>query len=181
MVATSTALTFQSSSWIKNLLLILMGSLLIALLAPLSIRLPFTPVPFALGAHLCLGVGALLGPRRGSLAVLFYLFQGAIGLPVFACGDSGFLHLLGPRGGYLLGYVVGTYATGFILEQTKEATASKILLALAAGNALIFFFGACQLSLFIGLPSALLLGVAPFLVTDLLKIVLLTKGLKRSL
>lgn len=177
-MATVYPLTLQSSYRLKNLLLIVMGSLLLGLLAPLSIQLPFTPVPFTLGAHLCLGLGALLGPKRGTLAVLLYLFQGAMGLPVFAGGAAGFLHLLGPRGGYLLGYVIGTYATGAMLEQVKERTASKTLLALGVGNMLIFFFGACHLSLFMGLRSALVLGVAPFLVTDLLKMVFLTKILK---
>jgi biotin transport system substrate-specific component len=166
------------SSWVKNLLLIVMASLVIATLAPLSIQLPFTPIPFTLGAHLCLIMGILLGPRRGALAVLAYLFQGAMGLPVFAMGASGFLHLVGPRAGYLLGYLVGTYVAGTIIERLKQQpTPCKTFFALACGNALIFFFGACQLSLFIGLPSALLLGVAPFLVTDLVKLLLLTKGL----
>lgn len=108
----SDAVSKKQSSWLKDLFLIGIGSVLMALCTPISIKLPFTPVPIALAPHLCLALGVILGSRRGALAVFSYLLQGAIGLPVFALGDAGLLHLFGPRGGYLLGYASAAYVTG---------------------------------------------------------------------
>ena len=175
----SNVLSQKQSSWLKNLALIGMGSVLIALCAPISIKFPFTPVPIALAGHLCLALGVILGRNRGALAVLAFLLQGVIGLPVFALGDSGLLHLLGPRGGYLIGYAAAAYVTGYLIEKMRERTAYKIFLALAIGNGIIYLLGIPQLSLFIGLKSAILLGMIPFLLVDALKLLVVYKGIKR--
>lgn len=175
----SDAVSKKQSSWLKDLFLIGMGSVLMALCAPISIKLPFTPVPIALAPHLCLALGAILGSRRGALAILAYLFQGAMGLPVFALGDAGFLHLLGPRGGYLLGYAAAAYVTGYLIETIRERTAYKTFLALATGNGIIYLLGVSQLSLFIGFKAAVLLGMLPFLLGDALKLLMVYKGIKR--
>lgn len=157
----------RSSSWLKDLCVVLAGSILISLAAPISIKLPFTPVPLALAPHLCLAVGLILGKNRAALAVLTYLFQGAIGLPVFALGSAGIIHLLGPSGGYLIGYVAAAYLVGFLTE--RERTPVRVLTALVLGNAAIYLLGAAQLSLFVGLKSAITLGILPFLIGDTLK------------
>lgn len=166
------------SPWLIDFFRIGMGSILIAFCAPISIQLPFTPVPIALAPHLCLALGVVLGSRRGALAVLAYLFQGAMGLPVFALGDAGFLHLLGPRGGYLLGYAAAAYVTGYLIEKMRERTAYKTFLALTIGNGIIYLLGVAQLSLFIGFKSAIFLGMLPFLLGDILKLLLVYKGIK---
>ena len=166
------------SSWLKNGVLIGLGSILLALCAPISIKLPFTPVPIALAPHICLVLGALLGRNRAALSVLAYLFQGAIGLPVFAMGDSGLLCLMGPKGGYLLGYVAAAYVTGHMVERMRDRTAYNTFLALVAGNGVIYLLGVSQLSLFIGFDSALLFGVLPFLLGDALKLLLAYKGIR---
>jgi biotin transport system substrate-specific component len=171
----------KQTSWMEDLILIGMGSILIALCAPISIKLPFSPVPIALAPHLSLALGAVLGRHRGALSVLAYLLQGAMGLPVFALGDSGILHLLGPRGGYLLGYAAAAYATGYLIEKMRERTPYKTFMALAAGNGIIYLLGISQLSLFIGLKSAVLLGMLPFLLGDALKLLFVYKGIKRFL
>jgi biotin transport system substrate-specific component len=171
----------KQSSWLQDLFLIGMGSVLISLCASISIKLPFTPVPLALAPHLCLALGVMLGSKRGALAVLAYLLQGVMGLPAFALGASRLLHLLGPRGGYLLGYVAATYVTGYLIEKMQERTAYKTFLALATGNGIIYLLGVSQLSLFIGFKSAVLLGMLPFLLGDALKLLLVSKGIKRFL
>jgi biotin transport system substrate-specific component len=177
----SDVISQKQSSWLQDLFLIGMGSVLISLCAPISIKLPFTPVPLALAPHLCLALSAMLGSKRGALAVLAYLLQGVMGLPVFALGASGLLHLLGPRGGYLLGYVAATYVTGYLIEKMQERTAYKTFLALATGNGIIYLLGVSQLSLFIGFKSAVLLGMLPFLLGDALKLLVVCKGMKRFL
>ncbi len=166
-------------SWLESLLLIGLGSLLMSLVAPLSIHLPFTPVPIALAPHIALALGALLGSKRGALAVMGYLLQGLFGLPVFAL-TSGVAILLGPSGGYLLGYVAGAYLTGYLLERKKEKTEYALFSAFAFGNLAIYFFGVCHLTLYTGFKMAILLGICPFIFGDILKILLLTKGLKRA-
>lgn len=165
----SKLMTKRRSSWWQDLILIGMGSILIGLSGPLSFKLPFTPIPLSLAPHCCLALSLILGSKRAAAAVLLYLFQGIIGLPVFSLGSSGILHLLGPKGGYLFGYVAGTYLTGYLLEKMGEKTASRLFLALTFGNALIYALGVFQLSFFIGIKSAILMGVLPFLFGDLLK------------
>lgn len=174
-------LSHKQSSFIKECLLIAVGSVLISLSALVSIKLPFTPVPIALAPHLCLAMGALLGSKRGAIIVLAYLLQGISGLPVFALGDSGLLHLFGPRGGYLIGYVAATYFTGHLIERIRDKAGYKFFLAFSAGNGIIYLFGILQLSLFVGFKAALLLGMVPFLFSDLLKILVIYKGLKHYL
>jgi biotin transport system substrate-specific component len=168
-------------SWLKDFTLIFIGSILIALCSPLSIKLPFTPVPLSLANHVCLALAMVLGPKRGFLAVVTYLFQGMIGLPVFALGDSGLLHLLGPRGGYLWGFAAAAWVTGYLIEKAKGKSESKIFLALAAGAGIILLLGMLQLSLFIGVKSALFLGVFPFIPGDIVKTFLVYFGGKRFL
>ncbi len=182
-VASPYGIFSERHSWIKDFLLVAMGSLLITLCAPLAIKLPFTPVPLVLSSHVCLALGVLLGRNRAALSVLTYLAQGAMGLPVFALGASGFLHLLGPKGGYLFGWVAAAYLVGYLFEKMKDKTPLKILYILFAGNAVVFLLGVPQLALFIGFKAALLLGAVPFLIGDALKSLLILQGLfvKKSL
>ncbi|MES2122110.1 MAG: biotin transporter BioY [Chlamydiota bacterium] len=152
--------------------------MIISLFSPFIIRLPFTLVPIATQGTVVLLLAALLGSKRGALAVLAFLFQGAIGLPVFAGGSAGVMALAGPCGGYLLGYVVGAYITGYLMERSSVRSASTSLMAMAVGNAAIFGFGWAWLSCFIGMKSALIGGVLPFLPGDLLKLLIATRSLK---
>jgi biotin transport system substrate-specific component len=168
----------EGRTWLKEAFVVGGASIIIALFALISIRLPFSPVPIAIQAHVILLLSCLLGSKRASLAVLTYLFQGAIGLPVFACGKFGLLHLAGPTGGYLLGYVAAAFVTGYLMERMRSRTPTKVLGAMALGNLIVFLFGVPRLSCFIGWQSAFLLGMLPFLVLDTLKLVLATKVLK---
>lgn len=85
-----------------DILLIVTGSFIMALLSQVEIILPFTPVPITLQAQTALLLGALLGPKRGFAAIALYICQGAMGLPVFAGGAAGAHYLAGPSGGYIL-------------------------------------------------------------------------------
>ncbi len=177
---TTYALTQQreETSWVQEIAKVVGASILIALFAPLSIPLPFTPIPLALQPHIVLLVGALLGSKRGSLAVLAYLLQGAMGLPVFAGATGGLLCFFGPRGGYLLGYVAAAFVTGLFFERKRKHSTGSAFAAMAVGNMSIYLFGAAWLSSFVGFSSALTLGVLPFLVGDFLKLVVNVRILK---
>ena len=107
--------------------------------------------------------------RKAAFSILFYLAQGAFGLPVFAMGASGLAILLGPRGGYLFGYFIAAYLAGIFIEKQKEKTYTKAFEAMLLGNFIIYLCGISHLSRFVGLKNAFLLGVLPFVVGDLIK------------
>jgi biotin transport system substrate-specific component len=108
-----------------------------------------------------------LGARRGAAATFAFLVQGSLGLPVFSNGGSGVLHILGPTGGYLIGYLVAAYVVGAIAE--RRNTMASAVFALVAGNLIIYLFGASYLSAFVGIDRAFALGIVPFLIGDMLK------------
>ena len=146
-----------------------LSSLVLGLVAQLSFRLPFTPVPIVLTNSVAVFLGIALGPRRGALAVMAYIVQGACGLPVFANEGCGFFYLLGPTGGYLLGFVPGAFAAGCL---TGPSVLRKWF-ALVAGHAVVYLFGVSHLAAFVGWNAVLALGVLPFLPGCLVKTVAL--------
>lgn len=153
--------------------LIIGGSLVIGLSAQVAVLLPFSPVPITLQTFGVLVIGALLGARRGSLSVLTYIMQGAVGLPVFALGRAGFAVLLGPTGGYLVGFIAAAYITGLLAESGWDRRITTTILAMVLGNAAIYPFALLWLCCLTGTNSAVLtVGLYPFIVGDLLKVVL---------
>ncbi len=162
-------------SWLKDIAVVVGASIIIALFAHISIPLPFTPVPIATQGHVILLLAALLGAKRASLAVLTFLFQGAIGLPVFAMGKAGLLVLAGPRGGYLLGYLAAAFVTGYCIERMANRSTPKIFAALSLGNLMMYVFGLPWLSRFVGWESAFTLGFLPFIIGDAFKLIAATK------
>ncbi len=168
----------RDHSWLHQIAVVLGASVIIALFAPISIPLPFTPVPIATQAHVILLLSCLLGSRRAVMAVFTYLCQGAIGLPVFAGGKAGVLVLAGPSGGYLLGYLAAAFITGYLIERAAERTPSKIFAAMGIGNLVVYLFGLPWLSQYTGWMGAFVLGMLPFLIGDFLKLIVATKCLK---
>jgi biotin transport system substrate-specific component len=168
----------EQRSWLKEILIILGASVIMALSGPVSIRLPFTPVPIVTQNHVILLLAVLLGSKRGALAVMAYLLQGAIGLPVFAGGKCGFWHLLGPTGGYLFSYVFAAYGTGYLMEKVFKRTPVQAFFAMGIGSLIIYLIGVPWLSLYCGWGKAFQLGMLPFLVGDLLKLVIAGQILK---
>ena len=107
----------ESQSTLATFSMAFAGSLLLALLARLSIPVPFSPIPITGQTFGILFLGALLGSRIGALSVIMYIMEGTIGLPVFAGGSIGFLYLLGPTGGYLIGFIPAIYLIGYLSER----------------------------------------------------------------
>lgn len=154
-----------------DLTLIVAGSLLIGLCAQVKIQL-FGPVPITGQTFAVLMVGALLGARRGSLAVLAYLAQGLAGLPVFALA-SGPMALFGPTGGYLVGFVPAAYVTGLLAEKGWDRRIGTTVLAMALGNVIIYAFGLAWLCCLLGISKTLLtMGLLHCIPGDILKIVM---------
>src|SRR4051812_42269768 len=149
---------------------IALGTLLVALAAQVVVPVPFTPVPMTLQPLAVLAVGGLLGAAAGVSALILYIALGALGLPVFAAGGSGVLHLIGPTGGYLLAFPVAAGITGSLVRPAPTSVL-RVLLACALGMVVIHVGGVAQLALLGGDPSlASRLGFIPFLTGALLKV-----------
>ncbi|TBH21812.1 biotin transporter BioY [Thermus thermamylovorans] len=161
----------------RDLALVLGGSLLVALTAQAALPLPFTPVPLTLQTLGVLLVGAALGSRLGFLALLAYLLQGAIGLPVFAGGTGGLAKILGPTGGFLLAFPLVAGLVGLLVERFGlDRGFLGTLLAMLAGNALLYLVGLPWLAAWLmgagklaGTGALLAMGLFPFIPGDLVK------------
>lgn len=155
-----------------DLALIIGGSLLIGLCAQIRILLPFGPVPVTGQTFAVLMIGALLGSRRGGLAVLAYLAEGTAGLPVFAFGGGAAI-FAGPTGGYLIGFLPAAFVTGLLAERGWDRRIGTTGLAMVLGNVVIYACGLFWLCCLMGLSvKVLTVGLFPFIVGDLLKIAL---------
>jgi len=157
-------------SLIRDLIMVLTGSWLIALTAQLSFSIG--PVPITGQTVGVLLVGALLGSRRGAASVLAYLAQGFAGLPVFAGGMATTAVLAGPTAGFLLGFLPAAFVIGWLCERGWDRRVETAVIAMLLGNLLIYAFGLPLLSRFVGWDQVLPLGLIPFIPGDILKIVL---------
>jgi biotin transport system substrate-specific component len=140
-------------------------AVLTALSARLALPLPGTPVPFTFQPLVVMLAGALLGARAGAASQMLYLTAGAVGLPVFAAG-GGALYLLGPTGGYLLAYPLAAFVTGALMSRGLL----RVVLALLAGLVTIYAGGVAWLALLGSMSAALVMGLQPFLLADLVKV-----------
>jgi biotin transport system substrate-specific component len=131
---------------------------------------PLGPVPVTLTTLFVLLAGLLLGSRQGLASMGLYLLVGLIGLPVFSGGRGGIGHLLGPTGGYLAGFCLAAWVTGFISERTRGHLAGQVL-AVAAGSLSVYAVGLPWLRTVANLSwsQALFAGMAPFLPGDAAK------------
>ena len=159
----------QQRSWLLDAVLVVLFSAFVALTA--QVEIPLWPVPLTLQTLGVLFTGAVLGSRRGALALLLYLTEGALGLPVFAGGASGVGYMLGPTGGYLVGFVVAAGVVGWLAQRGWDRRLVWAAVAMVIGNVIIYVCGVAWLALFLGdLWGALVKGMLLFVVGDLIKI-----------
>jgi biotin transport system substrate-specific component len=144
---------------------------LVGLFAQLAIKLPFTPVPITGQTFAVLLGGMAVGPRRAAAGMLLYLGVGLVGLPWFASGTGGLSMLSNPSFGYLLGFLVAATGLGYLSSARFDRRPLTVLVAMVAGDLVIYLFGATWLAvdLHLGAGSAIALGVTPFLIGDALK------------
>lgn len=160
-----------SRAWTRDIVLVVVFSLLNALCAQIAFPLPGTPVPVTGQTFGVLLTGALLGPRLGAAALLLYLAEGACGLPVFAATGAGQFTL-----GYLAAFPLAAGLVGWLAARGWDRRPLTMLLAMALGSLVIYTCGAGWLAHFVGASHALALGVLPYLPGDILK-ALLAAGL----
>ena len=150
---------------------------LTAVAAQVSIPLPLTPVPLTLQSTVVLLGGATLGWRLGALAQIVYLLAGIAGLPAFAFSSTlgmGLTRLLGPTGGYLLSFPIAAAVTGALAERGWDRRYGTQVLAMGAGLVVVYVGGVVRLAAGppapLGLEAALVAGVFPFVVMDVLEL-----------
>jgi len=185
------------SQIIKSLFVIFLGSIILTISA--KIKVPFYPVPMTMQTFVVVLIGVTLGWKLGLATVFAYLFEGAIGIPVFAGTPEkglGVAYLMGPTGGYLFGFLVATYVAGsfkydncfdsqkfklakenlpfFLALRSAITLPYKNIIKLIFSVSFIYIFGLLWLGFLIGWDKPIFqLGVYPFLLAELFKMLIL--------
>ena len=163
---------------VRDVLLVVSFALLTAAAAQIEIQLGFTPVPLTGQTFAVLLSGAVLGMRRGALSQLVYWMAGLTGLPFYSGGAGGWKSGTGATLGYLVGFIVAAGAIGYLAEKKQDRNFATSLPAMLLGSTLIYTCGAAWLTTYLnigfatGETNAISLGVAPFLVGDVIKALL---------
>ena len=137
-----------------------------------KMHVPLWPVPITMQTFVVLVIGATYGARLGALTVLLYLAEGALGLPVFSGTPEkgiGVAYMVGPAGGYLLGFLIAVAAVGWCANRGHFRTLAGSTLAVGLGIVAVYVPGVIWLSALIGIEKAIQLGILSFLPGDLLK------------
>jgi biotin transport system substrate-specific component len=160
------------TSWLRDLTLIVLGTLFTAVLAQVQIPLPFTPVPLTGQTFAVLIIGAALGSKRGIASMVLYLALGAMGLPFFAGGAYGLKVVMGATGGYLVGFIISAYVIGLLAERGLERSIRTSIIPCLVGTVIIYVCGVTWLGIVLGsFSKATTLGLVPFLIGDVIKLV----------
>ena len=174
----------RSAEVARQVALVVGASLFVALCARITIPLPFTPVPLTVQNFGVLLVGMLLGSKRGFAALLLYLAEGAIGLPVFnPIGPGGLAQFMGATGGFLLVYPLVAGLTGFIMERGQKSFARAAAAGLL-GEVVLFTAGLTWLAVLThSVSQALRWGLYWFVFAEVIKVMMaaaLATRLRRS-
>jgi len=165
--------SLKHSKLLKYVLLALIGSIALALSS--KIKIPFYPVPMTMQTLVILTIGIGFGWKLGLATVSLYLFEGIIGLPVFSGTPEkgiGLVYFTGPTMGYLIGFLIAVYISG---KFTYDNNLIKNFLKLLIATSFIYIFGISWLGYLIGLDKPIFqLGAQPFLLAELLKILIAT-------
>ena len=150
-----------------NIVLAVFGTLLLALSS--KVQVPFWPVPMTMQTFVVFIIGMVYGAKLAFFTLIFYLIEGALGLPVFAKG-GGLLYLTGPTAGYLYGMLAAAVVIGYFAERGYNESYFKSFISLIVGTFIIFLFGVGYLGSVIGYDKALAGGLYPFIPSEFFKI-----------
>ncbi len=159
----------EQFSQLTNFVTVVICSLLLILSA--KIKVDLYPVPMTLQPLAVLMIAMLCGRNISVAAVSLYLFQGMVGIPVFAYG-GGLPYLLGPTGGFLFGFLFASMIIGELADRGWGKQNFKSVFAMLIGLIIIYTFGIFQLSILKGFDFAIINGLKPFILGDLYKLIL---------
>ena len=157
----------------KQMVLIALMTAVTCVLGPLSIPLPFSPVPISLTNFAIFLAIFVLGMKSGTISFIIYLLLGAIGVPVFSSFRGGLQVLAGPTGGYLIGFIFLALIMGFALDHFDRKLVPTII-GMIIGMAVCYTFGTVWLAKLLSLSfkEGLMMGVIPYLPGDAAKIII---------
>lgn len=157
----------------KDLAIIGVFAAVICVLGPLSLPIPISPVPVTFAILAVFLASYVLGMKRGTLCVLVYLLIGMAGLPVFSGFSGGLGKLAGPTGGYLVGYIFIALCTGWCADRSDGKPVFAFI-GMVIGTAICYALGTAWLAISLEMTfvQALAIGVAPYVLLDVLKMVL---------
>ena len=157
----------------KQMVLIALMTAVTCVLGPLSIPLPFSPVPISLTNFAIFLAIFVLGMKSGTISFIIYLLLGAVGVPVFSSFRGGFQVLAGPTGGYLIGFIFLALIMGFALDHFDRKLVPTII-GMIIGMAVCYAFGTVWLAKLLSLSfkEGLMMGVIPYLAGDAAKIII---------
>lgn len=157
----------------KQMVLIALMTAVTCVLGPLSIPLPFSPVPISLTNFAIFLAIFILGMKNGTISFIIYLLIGAVGVPVFSSFRGGLQVLAGPTGGYLIGFIFLALIMGFALDHFDRKLVPTII-GMIIGMAVCYAFGTVWLAKLLSLSfkEGLMMGVIPYLPGDAAKIII---------
>lgn len=157
----------------KQMVLIALMTAVTCVLGPLSIPLPFSPVPISLTNFAIFLAIFVLGMKNGTISFIIYLLLGAVGVPVFSSFRGGFQVLAGPTGGYLIGFIFLALIMGFALDHFDRKLVPTII-GMIIGMVVCYAFGTVWLAKLLSLSfkEGLMMGVIPYLPGDAAKIII---------
>ena len=157
----------------KQMVLIALMTAVTCVLGPLSIPLPFSPVPISLTNFAIFLAIFVLGMKNGTISFIIYLLLGAVGVPVFSSFRGGFQVLAGPTGGYLIGFIFLALIMGFALDHFDRKLVPTII-GMIIGMVVCYTFGTVWLAKLLSLSfkEGLMMGVIPYLPGDAAKIII---------
>lgn len=161
----------KSKLTIQEMTLVGMCAALMGIFSQLAIPIPFSTAPITLQTFGVVVIAVLLEYKLGTLSMIIWTLIGAIGLPVFAGFSGGMGILLGPTGGYIIGFSVMVFIIGFAAWKKSKAL---LFVGTYLGQAIQYTFGVIQMKYVLGLDlkQALVAGVYPFVVKDVIVITL---------
>ena len=164
------ALLRRAVALLRLAVLVLAGTAILA--ASAQVKVPMWPVPVTMQTFVVLMIGMAYGWRLGGATLLAYMGEGALGLSVFASG-GGLAYFAGPTSGFLIGFFVAAVFVGWLAERGWDQSLLRTAIAMTGGTALIYLFGVSWLAVFFGdVDKALVHGLYPFIVGDMVKIAL---------
>lgn len=163
----------MKSTKTSNLTVIGLMTAVLCIMGPMSLMIPISPVPISLTNFAIYLAVILLGMRRGTIVTLVYLFIGFVGVPVFSAFTGGPGKLIGPTGGYLIGFIFLALIAGYMIDRFPDKIGWAAL-GMVLGTIVLYGIGTAWLAYTAGMTfsQALLAGVIPFIPGDVIKIIL---------
>ncbi|MBL7054968.1 biotin transporter BioY [Candidatus Woesearchaeota archaeon] len=165
-------LIFKQKNIFIDLCLMSFSVVFLAILA--NIKIPLWPVPITMQTFGIFLIAFFFGSRKGLLTILIYTVAGLLGFGVFTGYKSGMIAVLGPTGGYIIGFLFMAFFVGKMIEKGHGRTKKSVLIVMLTGNLILYGFGLTGLWIFLGdvsLWTVLMAGLVPFIVGDVLKII----------